>query len=120
MQSRPTVGLVVMAVILGFGEFANAVMIKVENYPDAQPIFAIVFGLLFLLGAWLVSRARIVAGAALIGLLCLVEVIGFPGWTRHRSIDWAVQIGYASLSLVGLALAVAVLVSHRRQDEMSV
>ena len=120
MQPRLTAAFVVTTVALGLGELASAVMIKVENYPDAQPLLAVLFGLLFFVGAWLVVRGRTVVAAVLVGLLCLVEVMGFPGWTRHRVLDWVFQVGYATVSLVGLVLAVAVLAAHRRRPAIRV
>jgi hypothetical protein len=114
MHTRIRNILTALAVFLGFGEFASAVIIKVEAYPDSFPAAAVVFGCLFLVGARLLRGSRVTAGTVLVGVLCLFEVVSFPGWTRHNALDWTTQIGFAVVSLAGLVTAIAVLVSSRR------
>lgn len=114
MHTRILNVLTALAVFLGFGEFASAVIIKVEAYPDSFPAAAVVFGCLFLVGAWLLRGSRVTAGTVLVGILFLFEVVSFPGWTRHNALDWTSQIGFAVVSLAGLVTAIALLVSNRR------
>jgi hypothetical protein len=111
--------LTALAVFLGVGEFASAVIIKVEAYPDSLPAGAAVFGCLFILGAGLLRGGRVTAGAVLVGILCLFEVVSFAGWSRHNALDWTTQIGIGVVSLAGLATAIAVLVSNRRSVQVS-
>ncbi|MEP6598735.1 MAG: hypothetical protein ABJB98_04725, partial [Actinomycetota bacterium] len=101
--------LIALAGVLGLGEFVSAAIIWKENYPDAQPLFAVVFGVLFLIGMALVRSGRVVGGAIFIGLLCLFELITFPTWTRRVALDWAYQVSYGALALLGLAAVIAVL-----------
>ena len=101
---------------LSLGEIGSAIMIWQENYPDAQPLFAVVFSALFLTGAALVHRARVATGACLIGVLCLFELVTFPGWTRRGALDWAYQCGYATLALAGLVTTIAVIVNRQRSS----
>lgn len=108
--------LVVLAGALCLGEIGSAVIIWRENYPDAQPWFAVVFAALFLTGAALVRSGRVAGGAILVGVLCLFELVTFPGWTRRGVLDWAYQFGYAALALAGLVTTIAVLVSRQRSS----
>ena len=114
MHTRKLNILTGLAVFLGLAEFVSAVIIKVEAYPDSLPAGAVLFGCLFLVSAWLLRSGRATAGTVVVGILCLFEVIGFPGWTRHNALDWASQIAMAVVSLAGLIAAVTVLVSGRR------
>jgi hypothetical protein len=114
MHTRIRNILTALAVLLGLGEFASAVIIKVEAYPDSFPAAAVAFGCLFLVGAWLLRGSRVTAGTVMVGILCLFEVVSFPGWTRHNALDWSTQIGFVVVSLAGLVTAIAVLVSSRR------
>lgn len=105
--------LVVLAGALSLGELGSAAIIWRENYPDSQPLFAVLFAALFLIGAALLRAGRVGVGAAWVGLLCLFELVTFPTWTRHGVLDWTYQCGYAALALAGLVTAVVVFV-HRQ------
>jgi hypothetical protein len=105
--------LAILAGVLSLGEIGSAVVIWKENYPDAQPLFAVVFAALFLAAAFLVRRGW-VGGAILVGVLCVFELISFPSWTRHSAFDWASQSVYAAVVLAGLLTAIAVLVRRQR------
>jgi hypothetical protein len=109
-----TTALTALAALLCVGEFGSSIVIWHENYPDSQPAFAVVFALLFLLGVWLLRRARVTAGTVLVGVLCLFEVVSISGWTRHNAFDWVNQIAFAVVSLVALGVAVALVVVRRR------
>lgn len=114
MNGRMLTTLTILAGVLGVGEFGSALMIWLEDYPDSVPAIAVVFGVLFFLGAWLLRSGRVRAGAIFVGILCLVEVIGFPGWTRHNAGDWVYQTSYAVVSLAGLIVAIALFAARWR------
>jgi hypothetical protein len=116
MHTRTVTVLTAIAVALGVAELGSSVIIWREAYPDSLPAAAVVFAALFLTGAWLLRSSRVVAGTVLVGVLCLFELVSFPGWTRHGALDWVYQIGCAALSLAGLAFAVAVLVNRRARS----
>ena len=112
MKHRLTPTLFALTAALALGEFGSAILIWRENQPDAQPWFAVLFGVLFLTAAALVRGRRIVAGAVLAGVLCLFEVANYPVWQKHGALDWAVDSVYAVVSLAGLAVAVGVLATR--------
>lgn len=112
MSTRLTPTLLALTAALALGEFISAVIIWRENYPDAQPWFAVVFGVLFLGALWLVRSGRVLGGATLAGLMFLFEVVTFPTWQRYNALDWATQIFFAVLSLAGGLTAIAVLASR--------
>jgi hypothetical protein len=109
LRSLSTVTLVMVA-----GELVSGVIIWREAYPGAQPWFAVGFGLLFLAGFALLRAGRTVLGAVLIGALGLFELLTAPTWQRSSVFDWAYQLFYVAVTLSGVLLAVAVLVTHRR------
>ena len=71
MNGRKLTVLTMIAGILALGEFGSSVMIWKENYPDSMPLAAVVFGVFFLIAAWLLRSGRVTAGAIFAGLLCL-------------------------------------------------
>jgi hypothetical protein len=120
MSTRsPLPALTAVTAALGVAEFASTVVIWVEGYPDSQPAVGVVLGLLFTAAALLLRRNRIVPGAVLAGALLLLEVVAYPALTRRNSFDWIFQTTGAVLSLIGVVLAVAALVAHRRQSPAS-
>jgi len=57
-----TTVLTALAGALCLGELVSALIIWKENYADAVPAFAVVFGVLFLIGAGLLRGGRVTAG----------------------------------------------------------
>jgi hypothetical protein len=114
MDSRSLSRLLVLTVVMAVGEFASSIAIAVENYADSQPAFAIAFGVLFLISAWLLRARRITAGVVLAGLLSVFEIVSFPSWQRHNAFDWASQTIFIALTLATLATVITVLVARRR------
>jgi hypothetical protein len=93
MNSRKLTALTIIAGVLALGEFGSALMIWLEHTgPAAGAVLAVLFGLFFLLGAWLLRSGRITAGTIFVGLLCQVEVAGVPTYTRHNAGDWMFQM----------------------------
>jgi peptidoglycan/LPS O-acetylase OafA/YrhL len=109
--------LMVLTGALAAAEFVDSVIIWREDYPDAQPLFAVAFGVLYLVALALQRRGRTVAGAVLAGALFLFEVVTAPTWQRFSALDWTTQLLFGGLSLAGLLVAVAVLV-RRRSDSV--
>jgi hypothetical protein len=119
MNGRKVTVLTSLGGVLALGEFGSAVIIWLEKYPDSLPAAAVVFGLFFLLGAWLLRSGRVTAGTIFVGLLCLFEVVSFPGWTRRGALDWAYQGTFALVSLAGLIAAITVLTSRIRSSAVA-
>ena len=69
---------------------------------------------MFLLATWLLRSGRITAGAIFAGILCLFEIIEYPSWHKHGTLDWMYQSVYAVLSLAGLMGVIVVLAERRR------
>ncbi|MGH3445300.1 MAG: hypothetical protein ACRDPB_07985, partial [Nocardioidaceae bacterium] len=114
MTNRSLKALLTLSVVLGVAEFGNFVVILEEDYKDSFPQSAVVFGLLFLLGAWLLRSRRVTVGAALVGLLCLFELVSVPAWQRHNAFDWISQPIFAALAAAALVTAVRLMVTQRR------
>jgi hypothetical protein len=114
MNGRKLTVLTSIAGILALGEFGSAVMIWLEKYSGSLPWAAVVFGVLFLLGTWLLRSGRVIVGTVFVGILCLFEVVSFSGWTRHTALDWVYQVTFAAASLTGLIGAIAVLAVRLR------
>ena len=117
MNGRKLTVLTIIAGALALGEFGSAVMIWLEHTgPGPGALLAVFFGVLFLLGAWLLRSGRVTAGTIFVGLLCLVEVAGVPTYTRHNAGDWVFQISYGLVSLAGLIGAISLLASRHRSS----
>jgi hypothetical protein len=113
MSQRATSALMIAAGLLGALEFVSAIVIWKENYQDAEPLFAVVFGVLFLGGLALVRGGRVVAGAVLVGGLAMFELLTAPSWARHGVLDWISQGIGVAVAAVGLAAAIAAIVTRR-------
>ena len=80
-----------------------------------MPLAAVVFGVFFLIAAWLLRSGRVRSGAIFTGLLCLVEVISYPSWQKHGALDWTYDSAFVLVSLAGLIAAVIVLAARLRR-----
>jgi hypothetical protein len=114
MNGRKLTVLTTIAGILALAEFGSAVMIWQENYPGSLPEAAVVFGVFFLIATWLLRSGRVMAGAIFTGILCLFEVVSFPGWQKHGALDWTTDTIFALVSLAGLITAITVLAYRLR------
>ena len=112
MNTRRT--LIALAVALGLVNPLTALIVTVEDVPNAEPVVLALFVIPWLVGAELIRRGKLTAGAIVVGLLSLVNVVSFPGWTRTSALDWTVQIAAATGAVVCLALAVRTLVRRNR------
>jgi hypothetical protein len=100
-------GTLCVAEVISFVELSQ------ESGPDNVPLFALAFAVLFALGAWLLRAGRVVAGAVLVGVLATFEVVDYPSWAKHGTVDWIFDTAIAVVSLAGVLLAIAVLVTRR-------
>jgi hypothetical protein len=119
MRSRSVIILTLVAGVMAIGELGSSIIIAVENYRDSMPLGAVLFAGFFLVAAWLLRRGRVTSGTVFLGLLCLFEVVAFPGWQRHNALDWAYQTIFGAVALAGLAAAIVVLGSRRRSAEIT-
>jgi hypothetical protein len=114
MNDRKLTVLVRITVILALGEAGSAVIIGLGKDPWGAG-FAVVFGLLFLLAAWLLRSGRAATGTIFAGILCLFEIIEFPSWHKHNALDWTYQSIFAVVSLAGLIAAITVFAGRLRR-----
>jgi hypothetical protein len=114
MNSRKRTVLISTAAALAVGEIGSAIIIWRESYPGSMPLAAVVFAAFFAAAAWLLRSGRAIAGSVFTGVLCLFEVVSFPGWARHNALDWVYQTTFAVVALAGLIAAIAVLTDRVR------
>jgi hypothetical protein len=108
MDLRSPRGLViVLSVIQAIGEFISATYIEVWMY-------ALAFGALFLLGAALVQRGRVVAGAVIITAISLFELANYPFWRKNNTWDWIFDSAVGAAAAVTLVAIVWLLATRRR------
>lgn len=107
MNLRTPRGMVILfSVIQAICEFISAPMIDVWMY-------ALAFGVLFLAGAILVQRGRVVAGSVVVGALSLFELANYPFWRKDGVFDWAFDTLIAVAAAATL-LSVVWMLAHRR------
>lgn len=106
--------LILLAVVLGLDEPATAIITSVEHVKGSEPVLLALFVLPWLIGAELLRRGKATAGAIVVGLLSLLEVVSFAGWTRTSALDWATQSFAAAASAVALVLSITLLVRQHR------
>jgi hypothetical protein len=119
MNDRKLTVLTTLAGVLAVGEFGSSIMIWQENRPGSLPLAAVVFGAFFLIATWLLRSGRVRAGAIFAGVLCLFEVVSFPGWQKHGALDWAADIAFVLVSLAGLIAAITVLAARLRRKAVA-
>ena len=115
MNGRKLTVLTTITGILALGEFGSSIIIWRENYPGSLPLAAVVFGVFFLIAAWLLRSGRVTVGAIVAGVLCLFEVVSFPGWQKHGALDWTYDTVFALVALAGLIGATTVLAGRLRR-----
>ena len=108
MSLRSPRGLVILfSAVQGICEFISEPMIEVWA-------FALAFGVLFLVGAFLVYRGRVVAGSILVSALSLFELANYPFWAKSGAFDWAFDTLVAVAAAATLVSVVWMLASRRR------
>jgi len=73
-----------------------------------------VFAAVFLGCAWALAARQSIVATIAIGLFLLVDVAGVPFYAKAGWEDWAIQLGFAAVGLIGLAACVNVL-RHRHR-----
>jgi hypothetical protein len=116
MNSRKLTILTVITGILALGDFATAVQIGLGgDGPDRSGWpFVAVFGVFFVIAAWLLRSGRVTAGAAFAGVLCLFQVLNYPSWPKHGTLAWTTTAAAAVVSLAGLIGVIVVLAGRLR------
>jgi hypothetical protein len=107
--------LIYLAVGLGLINPLTSIIVAAEHVPNAEPVMLAFFVLPWLVAAEFVRRGKLVAGAIVAGLLSLMNIVSFPGWTRTSALDWTVQMVAATGAAACLALAVTLLVQRTRR-----
>ena len=115
MNGRKLTVLTAITGVLALGEFGSSVLNWRENYHGSLPLAAVVFGVFFLIAAWLLRSGRVTAGAIVAGVLGLFEVVGFSGWQKHGALDWTYDTVFAVVALAGLIGAITVLAGRLRR-----
>ncbi len=95
------------------GAVAMAALEVIDAPAIDAPFVALIFAVLFLLGAWLVRRGGL-SGLVLLIVLSLIELPFLPTYERNNAFDWAVQIGVAIAAVVCLAGSIAAVVTGHR------
>ena len=108
MVLRSPRGLVIVfSVIQAICEFISATYIEVWMY-------ALAFGGLFLVGAALVHRGRVVAGAVIITVISLFELANYPFWRKNNAWDWIFDSVVGAAAAATLVAVVWLLATRRR------
>jgi len=97
--------------------FAVAVLFAIGEALDSIEVglIGVIFAVLFTVGALLMRRGGR-SGVILVGTLVLVEVAAWPTFKRHTTTDWAIQVPFLILGLVGVAALGIVVVRGRRSE----
>jgi len=116
MNTRKLTALTAITGILALGEFASAIQIGLggDGADRSGWPFAAAFGVLFLVAAWLLRSGRVIAGAVVAGILCLFEILNYPSWHKHGTLDWSTDTAVAVVSLAGLIGVIVVLAGRLR------
>ena len=101
MSSRWSYVLFATALVAGAFEFVNAFVIEV-------PVAAVLFGVLYVVGAVWLARTSGLGACVLLGLSNLVELAFMPAYTWNTTSDVVVQGSFAVVSAVGLVACTVV------------
>ena len=99
--------LIIFSAIQAIGEFISATYIDVWMY-------ALAFGVLFLVGAALVQRGRVVAGVAIASVLSVFELANYPFWLKTGAFDWIFDTFLAAAAAATLVAVGRLLAARRR------
>lgn len=105
--------LVAIAIAAGLFE---AVSVPFHAHDDG-PVAALTtaaFAVVFLACARAVWARQSIVATVVIGLFLLVDVAGVPFYSKDGWQDWAIQLGFAAVGLLGLVACVKVMRELRR------
>ena len=111
--------LIPLAVAAGLMSPVAAVITSVEHQKDSEPVMLALFVIPWLVGAYLVRRGKLTAGAAVIAVLSLLELATAPTWKRQTVADWTSQSIGAVLTVGCLVCVVTLLVQRYRSPRLS-
>ena len=100
--------------ILGWVALAFVALEVVSAFFIEFPAAALVGAVLFVL-AWFLLRRGGMAGVILVGVLCVIELLGLPFYERRDADDWITQALVLILGVVGV---VAVIGALRQRKEL--
>lgn len=101
--------LTATAVVAGLFEVVQAPFLEMT----VGKMMAAAFGLAFLgCARWL--RRNTTGPGLVLGLLFALELAFLPMYDRASMADWALQVGFGALSVIGLGATFGVLVTRRR------
>ena len=106
--------LVALAVALAALNVAATITVSVEHLKDSEPVMLGLFTIPWLVGAELVRRGKLVAGAVLLSLMSLMIIVSAPGWKHGGAADVVEQIASAAGAVVCLVVAVTLVVRRHR------
>ncbi len=87
------------------------------NAHDGGPIAAVstaAFAAVFLGCAWALWARQSIIATTTVGLFLLADVAGVPFYSKDTWQDWAIQLGFAAIGLIGVVACVNVLRQRRR------
>lgn len=103
--------LCVVAVATGVFEALSAVWL---NAPDVTgQVLAGVFALGLLGCAWAMWARGSIVAASLIALLLFVDVVGVPFYAKTSAADWAIQLAFGLVGVLGLVAWVHLMRTRR-------
>ena len=109
--------LAVLAVALGVAEPSLLLLRRWNTSKGRLPGLLVALVVPWVIGAVLLVRGRVTAGAIVVGLLSLLDVVSSPGWKRTSPLDWTWQSTTAAAAAACLAMSVSLLVKrHRKQS----
>jgi len=108
-----------LAIALGLINPVTAVITSVEHVKGSEPVMLAAFALPWVVGAWVLMRGRVTAGAITIGVLALLDLVSAPTWNRTSALDWAVQAIAVAGAAVCLASVIIVLMQRHRAPALT-
>jgi hypothetical protein len=103
--------LFVVAVAAGVFEALSAIWFNAPNL--AGQILAGIFAVGLLGCAWAMWAKNSITAATVIAVLLFIDVAGIPFYSKNSATDWAIQLTFGLIGIIGLAAWVQILRSRR-------
>ena len=103
--------LFVVAVAAGIFEALSAIWFNAPNV--AGQLLAGIFAVGLLGCAWAMWAKNSMAAATVIAVLPFIDVAGIPFYSRTSATDWAIQLTFGLVGIIGLAAWTKLLRNHR-------